>query len=453
MDNDMKRYLKVGGILCAIGAVSALLITTVNVFTAPKIAANEAEKKAAGFRSVYDKTNAVGEDTKVTGRFVSLYNVCYSDAEMKTAIGNVYTATGSYKHVSNMKVLIGVSGSQSSPELGKIYLLNNGATGGYDVTVKTNYVDVYNANPSVEAMNKVTCGATEAATIIRMMMVEAKELYMTGGISEDVASEIKSIYSSEVSYDEPSDVTGGTYASKYYPVYGENKTYIGTVYRLSGLINDGTGSKITLLIGMTGSYKAPTYGKIFLVKNEGTTTLSSYVDAYNAAPSLAALDANIPSDASASCALVKAMAGEAAGLFSAGYGNKTADGPYLNVYHTMKEMGEAVDVTGKTYVKKYNIAYGDAEKTNELGYIYECTGKTDPFTPYEGSEIHISTITLLVGVSGSASAPVTTPRVIISDDSWDGSGVTATGSTYSNTLIQKMVTEATGTYVSMKGGN
>jgi Na+-translocating ferredoxin:NAD+ oxidoreductase RnfG subunit len=71
MNQDLKKYLKVGGILCAIGAVSAILITCTNLLTAPKIAANEAEKKAAGFRSVYEDTKAVGDDVAVSGHYVS----------------------------------------------------------------------------------------------------------------------------------------------------------------------------------------------------------------------------------------------------------------------------------------------------------------------------------------------------------------------------------------------
>jgi hypothetical protein len=460
MNQDLKKYLKVGGILCAIGAVSAILITCTNLLTAPKIAANEAEKKAAGFRSVYENTASVGDDVTVNGHYVSLSNVCYSDAGKTTEIGTVYTASGSYKHVSGMKILIGVSGDKKAPVLGKVYLLKNGATGGYDATVKNNYVDKYNANPSLTTMNNVTCGATEAATIIRTMMIEAKDLYASGGVVEDIESELKSIYPTLGSYGDANkaatEIVDDSYASAYYPIYSdaERKTYLGSVYRLKGLINDGTGETITILAGVSGHYQKPTYDKLYVVSNGGGKGVVTYTEAYNAAPSETTLAA-LPTDESlAACTLVQTMVNQARKLYEGGIGNLTADGPALRIFGSQtKGFGDDVAVTGYTYVQKYNLAYSDIGKTTVIGYIFQCHGTTPPFTPYEGSDAHQSTITLLVGYSGEAASPTATKPVLTYDDSWDGSGVTETGSTYSNTLIKSMVVEAAKAYAALKGGN
>jgi hypothetical protein len=485
MNQDLKKYLKVGGILCAIGAVSAILITCTNLLTAPKIAANEAEKKAAGFRSVYENTASVGDDVAVSGHYVSLSNVCYSDTAKTTEIGTVYTATGSYKHVSGMKILVGVSGDKNSPVLGKIYLLKNGATGGYDATVKNNYVDKYNANPSPVTMDAISCGATEAATVIRNMMKEAKDIYSSGGVVEDIATEIKSIFANASTYgDENSgatEIVNGVYAKSYYPVYSdaERKTYIGSVYRLSGLIDDGTGASLTIMIGMSGDFAAPTYGKIQIAANEGPASISDFVSAYNAAPSETALDATAPTGATAAAALVKKMALEASSNYVKGIGNLTSDGAYLRACGGAAAFADAVTVNTTTSEKKtvtlaggstglanytytvdsYRISYSDAAKSTVKSYVYKATGSVTfeaVSGDYDAGE-HTAKISLLVSLTGDATNVTSGQRVILSDDSFETAGMgnadINTGATYSGVLCKELINQAVASYKTVKGGN
>jgi len=177
MNDSTKRYFKVGGLLCAIGAISALLITGLNVFTAPKIEANLQEKKAAGLKVVYSETASWSDDVAVSGHYLTSYNICYDAAEQE--IGYVYAATGSSGVVKTTKLLIGVSGTAETPELGKIYFLTNGATGAYGVKVENNYVDPYNSSPSEGALGDVQCGATVAASLIKAMVEEARSSYVS----------------------------------------------------------------------------------------------------------------------------------------------------------------------------------------------------------------------------------------------------------------------------------
>lgn len=176
MNDNLKRYFKVGGILCAIGAISALLITGLNVLTAPKIAANQQERKAAGLKVVYASTASWSDDVALSGHYLTSYNICFDAADKE--LGYVYSATGSSGVVKTTKILIGVSGTAALPELGKIYFITNGATGAYGVKVGNNYVDPYNSSPSDEALGEVKCGATIAATLIKAMVEEARSSYV-----------------------------------------------------------------------------------------------------------------------------------------------------------------------------------------------------------------------------------------------------------------------------------
>ena len=176
MSETTKRFVKVGGILCAIGAVSALLITGLNVFTAPKIEANQEQKKAAGLKVIFADTASWGADVALSGQYLTSYNVCFDSANKE--LGYVYSATGSSGVVKTTKVLIGMSGAATSPELGKLYFITNGATGAYGVKVQNNYVDPFNSDPSDENLGNVKCGATIAASLLKAMVEEARSSYV-----------------------------------------------------------------------------------------------------------------------------------------------------------------------------------------------------------------------------------------------------------------------------------
>lgn len=463
MNDSQKKYLKAGGILCAIGAVSALLITGTNVLTAPIIAANNKAKEAAAYQAIYTATASVSDAVTVSGKYVSSYVVA-SDTS-GTVLGTIYTGTASYGQTVNMKIMVGISGAKAKPVLGKVSILNNGATGGFDTTVVSAYVNPYNNDPSDTTLAAVKCGATAAATSIKLIVDEAKDLYSSGGAVEDIGSELKTIFTSEASYDDPKDISGATYAKKYYSVYSdaEKTTYLGPAYRFEGTTSDGT--LITMMTGVNGSVASPEYLPMVIVSNSGAD-ITADVSAYNAAPSA---DKLTNWSVATTGTLVKAMVDEARSLYSAGTGNNSLEGYSLHVYSALKSIGPATTVEGGKLVDTRWAAYSDQAGSVSLGTIYHGSGTSEGFTPYDGAGTHYSHITLIVGISGTTDAPVLGKMYLISDDSFDGSGIegnyvtdyntspsettlgqtTSTGATYSANLIKSIVSEALADF---KGG-
>jgi Na+-translocating ferredoxin:NAD+ oxidoreductase RnfG subunit len=173
MNELVKKSLKVGGILCAIGAVSAVLICSVNALTEGKIAANELAAQGNALKEVYSSALAYSDSKDVSGgKYAEKYWVAYSDEAKQNALGYIYRSSGTISYGS-LVLLIGVSSSG----LGKIAVVTDTMT--YGDTFETNYLDKYNAgNISIDS---VTCGATYAATLAKDMAKEALSLYQTEG--------------------------------------------------------------------------------------------------------------------------------------------------------------------------------------------------------------------------------------------------------------------------------
>jgi Na+-translocating ferredoxin:NAD+ oxidoreductase RnfG subunit len=456
-----KKVLRSAGILCAIGAVGGLVIAGVNVVTAPVISEHAAQKAAAAYQAIFAETQAVSDTTSVSGKYVSASNIAYKDTAKTQEIGTIYT--GSAINGSHMKsaieIMVGFSKDSAGKTVyGKIVILANGATAGYDTKVANTYVGGYNSAPSSETLSDVTCGATEAATAVKMIVDEALSIFESGGAVEDIDSEIKSLFPSEAAYSDPIDLSGKTYATKYYAVYSDaaKTSYLGTAYRLSGTTSDG--KALTLLGGFSGTIASPDYGKIVVAKS--TVDLSADVASYNAAPSASQFDSW---SAATSGALAKAMMAEASGLYySDGVGNLTFEGNLLQVYPGLKGYSDPVSVSGRTYVSKYYLIYSDAAKTTEMGRAYFGSGSTT--WDNEAGESDTVSISLLVGIKGTSSSPVLGKLSLVSDNSAyndktfvsdyntspSESPNVVCGATKSATLIRDIVLDA---LASFKGGN
>ena len=110
----------------------------------------------------------------MSGTYVSASAIAYLD---DTVLGTVYLGTASNGHAKNMEIAVGLSGDKSAPVYGKIVVVVNGATANYQSKFVSAYVDPYNASPSATTLNDVSCGATEAATCVKLIVTEAVSLY------------------------------------------------------------------------------------------------------------------------------------------------------------------------------------------------------------------------------------------------------------------------------------
>lgn len=476
MKDTVKRYLKISGLLCALGAVSALLITATNLLTAPIIEKNNEAKTIAAYQSIYSNVVAVSDPVSVSGSYVTRYWVAYSDQAKSQIIGNIYDGKASYGQTIDMRILVGISGETSNPVLGKISILNNGATGGYDTTVVDKYVTPYNNAPSDTTLGAISCGATAAATTIKMIVGEAKDLYASGGqASTPIATVAASLYGENVMKAITTDTTlSGTYATKYWVAYSaynsESPTKeLGYIFQLKGGVN-GAGD-ITSYVSFSGLYSDPVYGKIYIDSNtfaDASSIMSSYVDVYNAAPSKATLD-TIPESVKAGATLIQSMVEEAKASYLT---LKQAIVAKSNeVFSAFKAAGDPIDLASRNpkYALECWSAYGDEAKSNELGYVFKSTGYVDVEMSEENNyEQAHGSVTMLIGIAEDGSyGKIVTLAVSFTDpnkgfpvyvttynsDPATGLDNVKVGATYSASLARDMIKEAASLFTAIKGGN
>ncbi|MCR4562496.1 MAG: hypothetical protein K5694_04775 [Bacilli bacterium] len=168
MNETVKKYLKVGGILGLIAGASAAIICTLNVFTEPKIKENEFNAQQAALAKFYPDAKKYSEelslkDAKAT--YVLSYWKAF-DAE-DLVIGNVYKTSGRNAYGA-ITMLVGVS----KGEIGKIVLVTNTET--YADTIVEEYLDPY--NKGARSLDDTKCGATKGAELIRAMAKEAQSV-------------------------------------------------------------------------------------------------------------------------------------------------------------------------------------------------------------------------------------------------------------------------------------
>jgi Na+-translocating ferredoxin:NAD+ oxidoreductase RnfG subunit len=173
MNADLRRYLKVGAILCLIGGISALFITGANLLTAEKIKENELQKQEEALAEVYPSAVSYSDETTLS-YYTYLTNswFAYGDEAKSQTIGTIYKASGKNNYGS-IALLVGVNATG----LGRISLITNTET--YGDTLVTNYVNPYNAG--TRKIEDTSCGATYGAKLIYAMAKEALAAYKNGG--------------------------------------------------------------------------------------------------------------------------------------------------------------------------------------------------------------------------------------------------------------------------------
>ena len=172
--NEPLHWLMVGGILSAIGLVSALVLTALNLVTDPVIQNNNAKKQLAGYRAIYANCQAVSDPVAIDNNAnLAEYYQAYSDEGKTQLIGYIYNSkTIAVKSYGNIHAMVGISSEGDNPVLGKVYLVEDSLS--YKNTFETGYVEPYNANPSDETLAAVKCGATYGATALNEIITAAK---------------------------------------------------------------------------------------------------------------------------------------------------------------------------------------------------------------------------------------------------------------------------------------
>ena len=175
MKKDVLHYLKVGGILCAIGAGSALLIGLTNVLTEGPIKKNQEANEQKALKNIYSKDDVdfgektdIKEDSKEYKYLLSYWNPTKKGETADETYGYIFKTHGADKNnYGTVTMLVEIT---TKFEVGKISIVEN--TESYATTVQNDYVDKYNKGEI--GLNDVNCGATYGATLIKEMSEAAK---------------------------------------------------------------------------------------------------------------------------------------------------------------------------------------------------------------------------------------------------------------------------------------
>ena len=171
MNETLKRSLKVGAILCAIGAGSAISIAGVNLLTVESIAKNKTSRILSALKEIYPDALSLDEEmTKVSspnGYVSGYWGVALANENMIDAY--VFQGEGKNSYGS-ITLLVGI---ETDGKLGTINLVTNSES--YADVVQEKYVDVYNASDNkAAALEDTKCGATYAATLVKNIVNDAQ---------------------------------------------------------------------------------------------------------------------------------------------------------------------------------------------------------------------------------------------------------------------------------------
>ena len=246
-----KYYLRLAGVLVAIGVGSAALVTSLNLLTGPVIAERKANAKAAAYKQLFPTLTSVSDPTPLTGTYAKEYRIALKGSD---ELGKIILAEGKNSR-AEYSLLVGLSGDGDDPKIENVAIVSQEMTPGYDTTFKK-YYDAFMADKTDATLNAYSgTGATLSCGLFRDMVKEAKDLYagISGGVSEDWASEIDAIYGDTYTFEAGADqsISGADYAKKYYPLYNDagNLNEAARVYSLRYSGDDG---KIALAIGLSG---------------------------------------------------------------------------------------------------------------------------------------------------------------------------------------------------------
>ncbi len=373
---EVLNWLKVGGILCAIAGGSAIILTSLNLVTAPIIEKNNSKKAGAGYLTIFSSYDHKSDKTAIEeNTYLDSYEIVYDSANNE--LGYVYTSKVTDVHgYGDIQAMVGISGSNDSPILGKVYLIKD--TISYKNVFEPKYVEPYNADPSDTTLNNVKCGATYASTTLQSMINAARDHYSTlgDGFVENLEEDIKTIWGEDagynISYSTSSAYSGSSDTIKKTYTFLEDETMTGEIGRLYACKFKDAGGNLYITVG----FNSNNYGKLAITNNtiedEATKkTVEDFVTKYNENPSEETLNTASGTYAEA----IKAMVTDSYNDFKANGLQSCANAfPTIvssSAYKAVSEPTVLEASTDNEKVLRYWSLYSDEEKTTEVGKIYK----------------------------------------------------------------------------------
>lgn len=465
---EWQHWLAVGGILCAIGGVSALALTALNLVTGPIIKRNNDQKQLAGYRAIYANCQAVSDPVAIDNNAnLAEYYQAYSDEGKTQLIGYIYNSkTIAVKSYGNIHAMVGISSEGDNPVLGKVYLVEDSLS--YKNTFETGYVEPYNANPSDEALAAVKCGATYGATALNEIITAARDHFTANfgdSFQEPLADDAKTIWGEDLQQDlvKETYLSDHTYARKAYRFF-EDETMIGEWGQLITTKYSQGSDSIRITIGFKGTETNVVWGKMAITQASvsDADALNAFVETYNAAPGESAFD----SATSGSLAILKDMALDAKAAFAAAGGLQSTERNFNQIEKDYAAVSDPVVYSDKTlkndsYGAKATAyrswtLYSDADKTTEKAQIFKMRVKmsfdhpvvSDP-NAYVPEHIESDTV-YLIALSGDKATPTVDGMYTLSDSSGRHKVITEYIDGFDNTKAEDGVVGTDATY-SLKG--
>ncbi len=197
MKDQTKKYLLCGGVLLALGVVSAGLLAGINLVTAPIIAQEAVKKAQEGYKKVFSDSYFSDQMTFATEEeqtalseaglkpsTVDYYVTAYKDEAKTEEKGKVFHGSTAGRDAT-LELLVGFATDESgSPALVKISMLK--CSDSFKSTFEKNYLDPVNAGTKDPGDLK-NIGATVTATAVNKIVSEASKLYaaLSGKIVEN----------------------------------------------------------------------------------------------------------------------------------------------------------------------------------------------------------------------------------------------------------------------------
>lgn len=268
MKDQVKKYLLCGGTLLCLGAISAGLLSAVNLWTAPIIDAANESKANAAFLEVFPQAKKISEKSyfasedeqkKLQDAGLSLTNVdyyvtAYEDESGSKELGKVFHGKIAGRD-AELELLVGFTMENGKSSLVKIAMVQ--CNDSFKANFEKNYLNPVNAGER-KYDNVAGVGATITSSAVSKVVAEADKLFsaLSGGIVEDPAAWNSALFAGK-NYKlsaASADVAGDANFSKYYSLSDDELGHNEAARFYVGSEGDFTAAIAVSASGFEGGY-------------------------------------------------------------------------------------------------------------------------------------------------------------------------------------------------------